>query len=274
MATMTVQVVGGLCSRFRAVYGAAAYCEATGRELRVSWPLEERSEDLGTFPARCSDIWSPTDSLMPFHEVERIGRVSKDEKVLRGRGDVAFRTCHIEPFLPWVTKPWSHYIGLFKPTKVIDALAAEPLNLYDFPVIGVNVRWALRDPRIATPEWFLSRLGELVRRFPEAKIFLSADAKSTSTLFRQTFPGRIIEQNKGEYPYDRTGILRSAADLYLLAACDWVIGSNHSSYSQTVAFMRGAKYLGWHGQPGGLKGGRYEDMWNLPDEYELQEALS
>lgn len=265
---MWLQVNSGLCSRLRAVIGGIAFCEATGRNLVVDWPRNEPSETLGTFEPRLDDLW-----YLPEFITQREGGGHWSGRTcnqLTDTGDIRFRTCHIEPFLPYMTEPISNYLNRLTPTarvqKEVDAIYFPKSR----PFVGFNIRHSLKQPGAAEPEWFVERLA----KFPqETQFFGSFDSSAVHLKLVDAFPGRIQTTPK-DYRYDFNGIVRTCADLYVLAKCDWVIGSNYSSYSQMVAFMRGAEYVGPHEKPTGLRGGRYEDAWNPPDEAELQEVIS
>jgi hypothetical protein len=275
-----LQVSSGLASRLRAVVGAIAYCHATDRRLIVDWPRKEPSETLGTFEAGFHDLWSnpeieETDCKRRFQGL----RLDNADIMSDEPAWLELRTCHIEPFLPFMAdnRP-GPFIDSLRPTESVysaaeDIMASSRCDHAElsvsvgqlharWSVVGVNIRHALKQPSVAEPEWFIGRM----RTFPETTLFFcSLDSLSVEVLLRQEFGDRIICQRK-DYAYDRAGIIKTCADLYLLAACDYVIGSNYSSYSQMVAFMRGAQYVGPHDKPGrGLIGGRYEDLWNPPE---------
>lgn len=267
----------------RAVVGALAYCQANDRRLIIDWPEKEPSETLGTFPARFSDLWSndieQTDCKRRFP-----GLRLENAGILNNAPDrLELRTCHIEPFLPWMpeNKP-GPFSQILTPTdNVYDATdemvgsianyAAEgaelsmrsgQMHIHIPGIVGVNIRYALKQPCIPEPEWFAERM----QAFPDAtQFFCSFDSLFVESIIYSDFSPRMHFQRK-DYAYDRAGIIKTCADLYILAACDYVIGSNYSSYSQMVAFMRGAQYVGPHDKPKrGLIGGRYEDLWNPPE---------
>lgn len=266
MPELWLQVNSGLCSRLRAVVGAIAYCEATGRKLAIDWPYNEPSETLGTFEPRLHDLWDH-----PFEEREGGGHWSQRTcQPLDAEGDIRFRTCHIEPFLPYMKEPIGNYLKRMTPTERVQREITGIAIPKDRPFVGVNIRFAIKQPGAADPEWFIERL----KQFPsETQFFGSFDSSEVHLQMVDAFPGRIQTMPKN-YRYDFNGIVRTCADLYVLQKCDWVIGSNYSSYSQMAAFMRGAEYLGQHDKRGGLRGGRYEDAWNPPDEAALERVLS
>lgn len=267
MSTFHLQVNGGLASRLRVVVGGIAYCEATGRRLHVDWPLIEKSETSGKFPIRFGDIWK-------YDLEETNGTViwggAKNANLDCG-GDVRLRTCHIEPFLPYLKRPFRHYVNQLsmqpKTAAMVDSMLP---RLKAVLTAGVNIRCAISDPHTKKPDWFWERMEKVQSGSAlPMQFFLSTDEKEVSDATKARF---LVIERPQTFLYDTEGIRGRAADIYLLDACDWVIGSNHSSYSQFVAMLRGAEYLGSHEKPEGLKGGRYEDAWNEADKAELCKA--
>ena len=259
-----LQVLGGLVSRLRAVLGAMAYCEDSERRLVIDWPRNEPSEDLGTFPAGFRDMW-----YFPAVVIEQ----TDDHRTFPKRGieDPEFRTCHIEDFHPHILGRVPEYFDQLKPTAELQALI-DAVKL-PRPVVGMQIRRAIKAPATVGPEWFFRRMCCLKRDYPQITFFLSADSHFVSSLLTKDYPDLPVAEQRKDYAYDRAGIMKAAADLYLLRQCDWVVGSNHSSYSQLVALLRGAEYKGSHEKHNGLTGGRYEDAWSVADEKELAEAL-
>lgn len=264
-----LQTSSGLASRMRAVVGAIAYCQATDRRLIVDWPRKEPSETLGTFEAKFHDLWSnpeieETDCGRRFPGL----RLDNADILNTDAARLELRTCHIEPFLKWMPENQpGHFVWKLKPTDAVrEIINSYKVNGDDDPfshfIVGVNIRHALKQPSVAEPEWFIERMRT---RLETTVFFCSLDSLTIEQHLRAEFGDRIVCQRK-DYVYDRTGIIKTCADLYLLATCDHVIGSNYSSYSQMVAFMRGAQYVGPHDKPQrGLIGGRYEDLWNPPE---------
>lgn len=257
-----IQTSSGLASRMRAVVGALAYCKATDRRLIVDWPHDDPSETLGCFPAKFHDLWSnadieATDCKQRFRGL----RPDSGHLLETDAEDLRFRTCHIEPFLKWIPdhRPGETALLLQPSTEVsehIDTMLKLLTNSY---FVGVNIRHALKQPNVASVDWFVDRM----KSFHESvQFYASLDSKEVSDRLLSEFPDRVLEINK-DYVYDRDGIIKTCADLYLLAACDHLIGSNYSSYSQMAAFLRGAKYIGPHDKPEpGLECDDYEDLWN------------
>ena len=267
MPTMTVEVMGGLCSRLRAVVGAATYCEATGRRLLVNWPHREPSEPLREFPCRLHDLWD-----VDCDERNQKDGLSKHIEALRSTGDVQLRTCAIEPFLSWMPDIGAVFRGVMKPTVELGAMIG---HLADPYAVGVNVRAAQKDPHTVDVQWFID---EVRKRWPATSrtIFAAVDHAASLEALRAAFGDDVMAFARTElgsgpdpqwYRYDRDSVLKQAAELHILAdKCGFVLGSNHSSFSQTVAFMRGCGYGGTHERPGGLTNtaaAKYCDAWNI-----------
>ena len=257
-----LQVLGGLASRMRGVVGAIACCEATGRRLVIDWPKPEHA--ITSFRATFHDLWSND------YEVTRGGQelFKKDISDLGRKVDVQLRTCHLTDFMPYYSKPMQEYIAVLKPSKIVAEFSAEALEKFRRPTVGIATRCTNNHPMMADLGWFEQRMDALARRYHNVQFYLSCDTGGAFDRLSAPYPGRCITQDK-TYQYDKLGIMKSAADLYTLTACDWIVGTNHSGYSEMVALMRGAKLIGSHEKPGGTEGGRYEDAWNPLDPAEV-----
>jgi len=263
---LTIEVNGGLCSRLRAVIGGMAWCDKNDATMIVNWSSREPNYPDG-FEARLSDLWKFGGEIT---EIDRAQRKSKDPNAL-SQNSPFLRTCHIEHFLPYFT-PESNPMTLMRRYHLSDAVCEyyRTIKIVLPPkVVGIHVRHDIKQPGTADPEWFIERMSQ----FPEKQMFfLSCDSHKVSTMIHSSFPYRVFELPK-DYRYNKAGIQKSMADLYVLAdLCQWVIGANYSSYSQMCCLMRGGYYIGPHDRPHGVSGGMYEDMWNPPNEQEFQEA--
>ena len=239
------------------------YDQAAEFRFAPDYATWEPSEPLRVFPCKLSELW------VGIRGVNLPRRIQKNPDVLKSPDSGHLRTCHIEPFLPWVDDLSVAFHGMCAAVPVLNR-ACEAVQTFGTsrPVIGVNVRSAQKDPRTVGVEWFIETIAKLPKSLA---IFLATDDHTVTEAFASAFGDRVYQfQRKAPpgstwYKYDRDSIIKQAAELYILAECDWVIGSNHSSMSQTVAFMRGATYTGPHEKPGGLGNlwaARYCDAWN------------
>lgn len=262
MKTLHVQVYSGLGSRMRAVVAAIAWGKLNNADITVHWPWNDPSERLGVFPAIFHDLFeSPLSSVtMPGPD-----RTWPKEITEKGGGWL-IRTCEPETVLAGTEPPdgWP-YAELWQPSELVQ----EQVDLIDWPqgrVVGVHIRHSLAQPSTPPLAWFLGRMRELYDRH-SVRFFLSCDTKQVERAVTDQFPDTLHLPRT--YDYDRMGIARAAADLFLLARCDWMVGSYNSSFSELAGWLRGGKYLPGWGREGWMPGGSYEDARTPPNASEF-----
>lgn len=243
MKTLTVQVLGGLGSRLRAVLGAYAYCRYDGRQLRVHWP-RQFPRHKHDFAARLSDLW-----IYPgedFEEGPPRMRTNWDPS-----DNMEIRTCHPHIFADHMpggfTKSLGSYLvdGTFSPTPAVQDVISRTIHKWGGePTVGINIR-SIRPgtDRVAPVEWYVERMKEIHDRVPGVVFFMSLDMEETSQAVRSALPKCSIIESGKSYDYDASGITHCAAELHILAEhCDWFIGAETSCFSQIVQWMRGETY--------------------------------
>jgi len=267
-----LQVMGGLGSRLRVVVGALAYCQAVARRLVVHWPRIEPSETLGVFDCRLSDLYTGPFKETGTNETHWTG--VKDPSVLNehGKFEIRFRTDNIEAFVPHMnaTDYRDAFFRLWPTAELLDAMVVDG---WPQKMIGIHVRYANKAPESVPAEWYVDRL-DLIQLLHGNRwnVFLVCDDPSVIVSFAERFGHRLYGLAKS-FEYDHLGIVRQCADMELLRRCDWMIGANHSSFSQHVALTRGATYVRDSNYQACVIGGRYEDAWCKPDAGDLAEAL-
>lgn len=265
MPSVTVQVNGGLVSRMRVVVSAIAYSIKTGRQLILNWPLTEPSEKTGRFPVSFGELWE-----YPCEERNvRLHAMNKSAEGLYGNGDTEIRTCHVEPFKTWTGIDFRPWISKLTRTAMLNSVCDCIGNVDD--ALGMNIRMAHKQPDTVDLNWWHNRLACLNYT---GRVFLATDHDAAYNSIKALFGDMVVAfdrivgpYEKGWYLYDRDSIIKQAAELYVLSRCDYVIGSNHSSMSQMVAFMRGATWQRPHSTReclGNLLEAKYEDAWNQP----------
>ncbi len=271
-ATLHLQVMDGLCSRFRAVVGASAYCDATGKKLIVYWPPRDHHDKIGTIPfaAKMSDLWNH-----PYEECnDDLPRFPKDRAALDNPGDVRLRECHLLPFVPYIEHPMLSHLARFKVTEPVRDMMRSVVAGLPGPTVGVIARWKGRNHPRDTPDTFADCMREIVDVCPNVQFYLATDSVEVDELIHKMFGSRVTGLKHGtDYKYDRIGIMRSLADLHIVAACDWVVGTRRSTYAQMAAFLRGGERAGPINANGSVKGGRYEATDNPVPEGEMLRAL-
>jgi len=271
VSRLRLQVNSRLASRMRAVIGAIAFCRATDRQLIIHWPHLDESEDAGKFPCNMDDIWQH-----PYVEIhgDTSHWTSSLNSDLRSAGNLRYRTCHIAEWVEYFRRPIGDYLNELQPTAALaEAIAAVDI-LEGVPLVGVVIRNHNRQKHTQPLDWFLGRMSDLRKLQPAVHFVVSADCEETEGAVKACFGGAVHMQQKS-YRYDQEGIIKWAADLYLLRDTHWVVGSTRSSFSQLVAFMRGASRVGQlHDQNGSVAGGGYEDTWHGTTERKVRAALN
>lgn len=229
MPCLRLCVMGGLCSRLRAVVSAIGFCATTNRDLVIHWiPKEHRLiEQKGMFEATFSDIWKLPDIAIETSAWEKFPKTALE---IDEKGDLSIYSCHPEDFQPqFFDKPLGHYANQLVPS----AETQERIDSVTIPqeCIGVNIRFITAQPEAEPVEWYLERL-----QLDDEPLFLSADHQNVESQIIAAFPDTIVQDKS--YVYNRDGIIRSVADLYLLAQCSRIIGSFRSSYSQMAGWMQ------------------------------------
>jgi hypothetical protein len=264
--------MGGLGSRLRVAVGALAWCRENGRSLIVFCSPAEPSEDAGKFPCRLSDLYEGD-----FREDSRAldawtGKAKHATNLdEHGERNIRLRCDKLQPFAERLKDRRHGYRRAFESLKPTTALAGIVNGLVlPRPTVGVIVRYSLAHKECAEVGWYLNRLRELSKG-RSLSIYLSCDDRYVFETFAKTsYCVRSLEKT---YDYDRWGIMRQCADAHILAKCDWVLGANHSSFSQHVALIRGARYRKDSSSPEHVSCGRYEDKTVTPDQVEFAEVF-
>lgn len=253
MNSIHIQGVSGLASRLRAVLGGIAYAESLGIPCVVDWPSREPTESLGMFPCKFSELWDS-----PYQETDVGERFPKWPGI-----DGRIRADKPDWFAEHITRPIGSYLDKLQPTAelqaIIDSVAIPQ------PCVGVQIRHSLAQPGTASVDWFVERMWAMPGH---CHFFLSCDSLDVRNRIHGEFGGTVQSLPK-DFRYDRMGIMRAAADLYLLAKCDWLILSNGSSFGQMVTWMKGNASLDMRKHDPGP----WEDLWHPADETWLNGEL-
>ena len=109
------------------------------------------------------------------------------------------------------------------------------------PLVGLMVRAhvsAHRSTIQSKPlDHALARLDQIRTLAPDATVFVSSDSPEASAVLRKFHP--VVElPDKGEFNSVR-GAQDAVCDLYILSACQWIIGSHASSFSEIAGLVAG-----------------------------------
>jgi hypothetical protein len=235
----------GLGNRLRSVLSALAYADATRCGLRVVW---ERNAQCG---AELGDLWEHPVQLVPASRARYLARLSGgwEEHLEDDDIDLAvFRrpilALHAsQPFSNPAGIPWHSTLSRFRPVPELRTRIADAWLQIDLqrPLVGLMVRAhtsAHRETVASQPvAYALERLGKIREVTPDAVVFLSSDSPEASALIRAKQP--VVELSpKGPFNSLR-GVQDAVCDLYLLASCQWIIGSHASSFSEIAGLVAG-----------------------------------
>lgn len=269
MKTLHLQVFSGLGSRMRAVIGAIAWCKHNSARLVVHWPVKDRSETSGLFPIKFAELFVSDwieDVAIEYTTIDAKNWPPSPKEY--GTDNWRCRSCDPAGIVTdsMDLSEWP-FLEDWKPSKFVQAY----IDSVDIPdgCVGVHIRHALAQPATQTVDWFINRMREIRESDKNVVFFLSCDSLVVEKEVLSWFPSSIHVRK--DYNYDRNGIAKAAADLFLLAKCDRMIGSYNSSFSELAGWMRGGAYLPGWGRVGWLPGANYEDS-HTP--YEVNDELS
>lgn len=257
LPTFEIQVNGGLCSRLRAVLGAIGYCESQNKRLVINWPRYQPNLPNG-FEARFSDIWEHL-----YEEIDDASTRSKDVSLLGHPGDVKFRTCHIDPFVPYLKEPVSSYMDRLSQQCWVDETISTCNHQFldeESPIVGVVIRDEMPHTEPVDMTWHIDRMLSISKHKPVSFFICCGKPETYKTIEKHFNVFRVPKS----FRYDKEGILHQAVELYMLPACHWILGAKDSSFSQLAALMSGATFT----EGTKSKGGRYEEEGRPGDTFE------
>lgn len=258
--TYTLIPQGGLCNRMRALDSALALAADTGRKLVVVWHLDAglncRFEDLFEIPAGIERIVT----------TNRSGRIGKLRNTLARRlNRLRYSQCLYEPRLfryiethgdlatldryrSVCIASCSRFYGSepfftdFRPTAQNQARIDAITRHYGPRMVGIHIRRSDHRHAIANSPTalFIAAMQQAVAQEETTRFFVATDCPATEQELAERFPGRILTHPKSSLNRaDATAIQDALVDLYCLAACQEVIGSFQSSFTDTAAQIRG-----------------------------------
>ena len=255
----------GLCNRMRAIASAKRLCSKVGARCTIVW-------DWGDYDTLFEDDteWVPYSAFMDtrrnfavpgYHHIShspiykggsrrnwrvpvtthpRIALTSwfvfcaAEEQLLR-----RYTAYEEQEVFPWLPKPH---------TSIMEKVAAFKQAFFPPHTVGLhirrtdNIRTILRSPDKA----YFKRADRLVDTGHH--LFLATDNQDTLQLVHRRYGEKLIHYPKSsvlERRWPRScsstqDIIDDMVDLWLLASCEFVIGSRGSSYSRTAILLNGS----------------------------------
>jgi len=277
---LTIEPIGGLCNRFRAIDSAVALGHEIGLPVHVLWQINERVgssfSDLFQMPEEIYRLTEFTSGFLKLRQIKicraldvrrpRSYCLQKDVKELldlgfdfrqfNHRNRLHFRTFN-RFFRPYGIK------SLFRPVQaiqqVIDNRCADFENC-----VGVHIRRTDHRPSIkySPTSMFVDRMKKGLRDTDCNMFFVATDDESEEELLKRTFGDRVITHSKRSRSRNNAQAIEDAViDLFCLSRTSRIIGSAFSSFTQMAAEIEGipmeyaagelpdASEFGWHDKP-------------------------
>jgi len=252
---ITLEPIGGLGNRMRAIDSALALADALARPLRVIWtrtddchcrfgaifdPLPGATVvERGWWANRALrrfELWSGRHSReVRQRDLHRLRGADYDFRLLESERSVFIQT-H-DRFQPARERGFS----IFAPTQPLRAEIDRLSSSFTESTIGVHIRRGDHDPsrRHSPTSAFVERISAEIACRPTARFFLATDAPDVEEELTRLFGNRIVTFRK---PFDRTtepGVQAAVVELFALARTNRLLGSFYSSFSETAAELGG-----------------------------------
>lgn len=259
-AAITIEPLGGLGNRMRAIDSALALSRRLAVPLHVTWTVRShmpaRFDELFEVPAAFASLSQPRDprALRPLRlwrarrrherfideaEASTLVRAGADFSALPGGvpapGRLLVRT-H-ERFHP-NARPFADFV----PAGAIRAMLARHAPLLP-RLVGVHIRRQDNRQAIARSGTaaFVAAMRAELDRDPGCGFFLATDDAGEERALRAEFGERVHVHAKSTLRRsDHAAALDAVVDLYCLAGCRRIIGSYYSSFTDTAAAIHGA----------------------------------
>ncbi len=260
---ITIVPDGGLCNRMRAVSAARILAQRVERPLRVVWWRTPNCNarfdaifETRHVPFQVEEKWAMAGivrKMMRLRETvgERTGQV-----VLRGAAATPdgfeqdkiealarTRNVYIRSFAKFLSKP--DMFSFFKPVASIQRHLDAMRNELE-GAVGVHIRRTDNVKAIEkSPMSAFHKLmdAELSNR-EGTRFFVATDSPEAYAELKQKYGDRVFEFSKQTVSRaDPSGISDAVVDLYALGACQKIIGSYWSSFTDTAAELRNIERL-------------------------------
>ena len=245
--TITIEPMGGLANRLRAIDSAIHLAEASSRKLIVKWniiaecnihflELFHTVDNIDTVKGSPSDIgtkvkWkisaiTKSSSFIGQQEIEQLGfnqksiisRIEKQNHV------------HINTY-----SRFFDYSSPFQFFKPLPHLQNQIEKLINPNMIAVHIRRT--DNRISIEnsslDGFISLMQKELSIQPNTTFFLATDSPEDEHKIKSLFPDKIFSYKKRSLDRNNPLAIEDATiDLFTLATCTKIIGSYWSSFSE------------------------------------------
>lgn len=227
----------GLGNRVHFTLSVASVAEATGRTLKVYWPMD------ALFSCPADRIWTNfPGEMMEAQELPPLGpedltdwraitpefwsTVGAPVVYLRGYGGIP---------QPVGSRLWGEVFRELEVTAEVRGLIGQAWSELsrDAGVLGVSMRVHEKShPKTkehSPVEWYVAELERFTAMNPNAGVFLSCDEHDVTEELKTEFPNVVAIDYPSEYNSAR-GVVKAVADLYVLASSTEIIAPYWSSF--------------------------------------------
>lgn len=253
-----IQPSGGLCNRMRVINSSLELAKRKNTKLLVLWycapelnaPFESLFEPTDAF--RVINFSSLKDLRKLWYQLTARTRISNEDIEAHTTDGILDEDFFRSIRLPAYLFTWEHfydadeYFKLFRPAPKLKKRIDEAIRRFDENTVSVHIRRTDQSASIAysKTENFIELMNREIEKNPQTKFFLATDDKEEEALLRKTFPGRIISNENRTLRRDSLdGMYDALLDLYCLAACNKIIGSYYSSFTDTASALGGIPKL-------------------------------
>jgi hypothetical protein len=259
---ITIQPTGGLCNRMRATDSAISLSKKLNKPLRLVWCKNQELncgfDELFVVPKSVEKFQQHDQYYDPSNRVARFqNKLSKEmakklaffyyeksftnqdiTKLINQEYNFEDLASYKRIFLLASRRFYSstHPFQEFRPVESIQKVIDSYTKNFNH-TIGVHIRRSDNVKAIehSPIEKFISLMEKEVSNNQNVTFFLATDSTNEESLLKARFPGRIIAHSKESLSRTNPQAIHDAlVDLFCLSKCNKLIGSFHSSFTDTA----------------------------------------
>lgn len=251
----------GLCNRLLVLAGSIRVAQRTGRRLALYWPV---NADLGcrfndlftnqfemvdestlasildtTVTVKIYNAWKTQGPI--YRKISADGDPDDQLVIVKGWSYPMFET---EGYSRQLDEELQAILNSFVPNSEISGYV--DAFVFPAPAVGVHVRRGdhVEEFGQSKDEHFFRIMQAMLARAPGLKFFFATDCATTESRFRQEFGSVLLSSPKTWARRDQLrGVREGLVDLLLLSRTAAIIGTVHSSFSQTAGRMGGKRMI-------------------------------
>lgn len=255
---LTLVPLGGMCNRINSIMSGIEWTKHNpGTELRILW---WKSHDLY---AKFNDLFMPLDSVnveemkslikdrpavkrnlyLPrlfrsfFYDVEITDSNDRTlfDNTVENQARIYVAACN--SFCQYVIRK---SIGAtFRPAPELQSRIKKYTEGWNGEVVGVHVRRTDHAQAIqhSPLDNYYEKIDKELEINPKARFYLASDSEDVKNQMRTKYGDKILTQSFTLERYSVQGMKDALVELYTLASCNKILGSDYSSYSLMAARM-------------------------------------